>query len=156
SVHLSRPEGARGQGAPMAKAKKKATSRRGPPAGNKAPRKAAAKPPATKRTRVKGAPLAASRTTGGPVTLAEARALAQAQAPARAASMAIAPGKRAATHASVAEERQRLEDQVQAENERRIREYKATMSIMKARGVKGLTPAAAPMGVAAAPAAAAG
>ncbi len=87
---------------------------------------------------------AAVTVTSGPVTLAEAEALAKAQAPQRAALMAAAPAKRSATHESVAKERQKLDDQINAENERRIHEYKATMSVMKSRGVKGLAAAAVP------------
>lgn len=102
---------------------------------------AAAKRSAAKRARAATAPPA---TTGGPVTLAEAEALAQAHAPQRAVRKSAAVAERAATHASVANERKKLDDQINAENERRIREYKATMSIMKSRGVKGLAPAAAP------------
>jgi hypothetical protein len=127
----------------MAKAKK-TTPSRGLSAGKEAARKSAGKQPPVRRAPSKAVPTPASATAPGPVTLAEARALAQAQAPRRTGRRSVAATERAATHASVAEERQRLEDQIKAENERRIREYKATMSIMKRRGVKGLTPAAAP------------
>ncbi len=81
--------------------------------------------------------------TGGPVTLDEARALAQAPSPARTLRRAGAPAQQAATHASVADERDKLDNQIREENERRVREYKAMMDIMKSRGVKGLAPAAA-------------
>lgn len=118
----------------MAKAKKKATAKK--PAS---PKKVVLKK-FTKKSATKGSPASAAQNNqlGSPVTLKEAKALAQAQAPVSAAASAVAPAQQAATHLSVAEERQRLDNQIIEENERRIREYKATMAIMKARGVKGL------------------
>jgi hypothetical protein len=88
-------------------------------------------------------------TAGGPVTLAEAQALVQAQSPKRARRAKVS---RAATvvpstsPATVGAEREKLEKQNKEEIDRRIREYKATLSIMKQRGVKPLTakPARAP------------
>lgn len=79
--------------------------------------------------------------TGEPVTLDEAKALAQASAPKRAIRRTAAPAEVAVTHASVAEEREKLDTQIEEENERRIREYAATMTVMKSRGVKGLASA---------------
>src|SRR5262245_23094973 len=125
----------------MAKAKKTTSTRR-TTTGKKSATKAIGKQPSARRARPKAAASPASATAGGPVTLAEARALAQAQAPQRTVRRSAAPAVRTATHASVADERQKLEEQISAENERRIREYKATISIMKSRGVKGLAPAA--------------
>src|SRR4051794_8191623 len=75
----------------------------------------------------------------GPVTLREAKALAEARSPQRAmrGQAATVP---AASPASVGAERQKLAKQRREENKQRIREYKATLEIMKQRGVKGLTP----------------
>jgi hypothetical protein len=81
-------------------------------------------------------------TGAGPVTLDEARALARARQPKRA--LRRAPAGPPATAASVGEERERLEQQQRAERERRIREYAATLEIMKRRGAR----RAAPKGVA--------
>jgi hypothetical protein len=72
----------------------------------------------------------------GPVTLDEARSLAQAKRPAL-ASQAV--GKAAAPPASpaaVGAERQKLKKEQRDERARRIREYKATMEIMKRRGAR--------------------
>jgi hypothetical protein len=69
------------------------------------------------------------------VTLEEARALARAQQPKRAAKAAratVAPP----TPAAVGEERERLREQQRAERARRIRDYQATMEIMKRRGAR--------------------
>lgn len=77
---------------------------------------------------------------GGPVTLEQAKALARQRMPQRAvrrqggAVPAVSPQ-------SVGVERKRLEREQQRESQRRIREYKATMDIMKQRGVKGLATA---------------
>jgi hypothetical protein len=70
----------------------------------------------------------------GPVTLEEARALAQARQPTLALE---AVGKTAAPPASpaaVGAERQKLKKEQRDERARRVREYKATMDIMKKRG----------------------
>ncbi len=73
----------------------------------------------------------------GPVTLEEARAIARvrqvARAPMKAALRAKPP---AATPASVGEERKKLEKERQQELARRVRDYKATMSVMKKRGAR--------------------
>jgi hypothetical protein len=126
----------------MAKSKK-TTSARKPSPGKKAGKKAPAKSTTAKPTRCRATALPASAMTGGPVSLDEARALAQAPAPKRTMRRAAAPAQQAATHESVAKEREKLDQQINEENERRIREYAATMTIMKSRGVKGLAPAAA-------------
>ena len=73
----------------------------------------------------------------GPVTLAQARALTKVSAPLeRGAKAALAP----ASPATVGFERRKLEVKQGLERRRRIKEYKATLAIMKKRGVKGLAP----------------
>jgi len=72
--------------------------------------------------------------SAGPVTLAEAQALARAKQPSlaiRAARADIAPP---AWPAEIAEERRQQERRRREERERRIRDYKATMTILKKRG----------------------
>jgi hypothetical protein len=81
---------------------------------------------------------------GGPVTLEEARALARAAQPKRALRRAAA--RPPATPASVGEERERLAAEQRVERERRIREYKATMEIMKRRGTRRAAPKGAAKG----------
>jgi hypothetical protein len=81
----------------------------------------------TSRTRKAGAV--------GPVTLAQARALAKVSAPVeRGAKVALAP----ASPATVGFERRKLEVKQGLERRRRVKEYKATLALMKKRGVKGL------------------
>jgi hypothetical protein len=78
---------------------------------------------------------AAKAPAAGPVTLEEARALARAKRPrlaAKAARAKVAPP----TPEAVGEERERLREEQRAERARRIREYKATMEIMKRRGAR--------------------
>jgi hypothetical protein len=80
----------------------------------------------------------------GPVTLAEAKALAQAKQPklaVRAARKSAAPP---ASPAAVGAERKNLEKERREEFKRRIREYKATMEIMKKRGARRPRPKKAP------------
>ncbi len=117
--------------------------------------KARAKPAAKARAAVKKPAKAAARsaprprkapTVGGPVTLEEARALARAVQPKRA--LRRAPAGPPASPASVGEERERLEAQQRAERERRTREYKATMEIMKRRGARRAAPRRAAKGAA--------
>jgi hypothetical protein len=75
----------------------------------------------------------------GPVTLAQARALAKVRAPLeRGAKLALEP----ASPATVGLERHKLEKKQELERRTRIKEYKATLAIMKKRGVKGLAPRA--------------
>ena len=72
----------------------------------------------------------------GPVTLAEAKALAQAKQPklaVRAVRKGAAPP---ASPATVGAERENLEKERRDEFARRVREYKATMEIMKKRGAR--------------------
>ena len=115
--------------------------------------KARAKPVAKARTAVKKATKTAARSTarprkaptgGGPVTLEEARALASAAQPKRALRRALAGPP--ASPASVGEEREHLAAQQRAERERRKREYKATMEIMKRRGARRAAPKRAAKG----------
>ena len=72
----------------------------------------------------------------GPVTLAQARALSQVQAP---LSRGVKTALVATSPASVGLERRKLELKQDQERRRRIKEYKATLAIMKKRGVKGFT-----------------
>ena len=123
----------------------------------KAASKSAAAAGPSKQRALAGVEAKAPPTTGGPVTLEEALAMAEVRAPARTIRRGTALAKQATSHESVAKERQQLDDEILAENERRIQEYKATMSIMKARGVQGLAPrrdrrGAAPVAPAGAPA----
>jgi hypothetical protein len=75
----------------------------------------------------------------GPVTLAQARALAKVRAPLeRGAKLALEP----ASPVTVGLERRKLEKKQELERRQRIKEYKATLAIMKKRGVKGLAPRA--------------
>jgi hypothetical protein len=70
----------------------------------------------------------------GPVSLAEAKALAQAKHPKLAAVReSVAPPT---SPAAVGAERERLEKERRDEFTRRVREYKATMEIMKKRGAR--------------------
>jgi hypothetical protein len=96
---------------------------------------------AKKRTRrAKAAPVKAAA-GAGPVTLAQARALATVAAPV--ARTAKAAAVVTTSPAPVGIERRRLARSQQQERRRRIKEYKATLAIMKKRGVKGLAPKAA-------------
>lgn len=70
---------------------------------------------------------------GAPITLEDARALARVAKPMRATRRAlVAPP----TPATVGAERERLQQQRRNEREQRLREYKATLAIMKERGVR--------------------
>jgi hypothetical protein len=77
---------------------------------------------------------AAKAPVTGPVTLKQARAIAATTAPAAAVRKAMPPP----TPANVAIERQRLAAEQERDRRDRIREYKATLAVMKKRGVKGL------------------
>lgn len=79
----------------------------------------------------------ARRAESGPVTLAQARALAKVRAPVRRGAKAALV---TASPAQVGLERRKLELKQAQERRARIKEYKATLAIMKKRGVKGLTP----------------
>src|SRR5688572_21673752 len=79
----------------------------------------------------------ARRAQSGPVTLAQARALAKVRAPLRRGATAALV---TASPAKVGLERRKLELKQAQERRARIKEYKATLAIMKKRGVKGLAP----------------
>ena len=116
--------------------------------------KKAAKKTATKRAApaVKKKAAAAS----GPLTVAQARAMVQATPEPAAKKARAATGRRAAaprsagitalagdaTPATVAIERRKLKVQQRDERRQRQRDYKATLALLQARGVKGLPPAA--------------
>src|SRR3974390_3244483 len=70
----------------------------------------------------------------GPVTLAEAKILAQAKQPKLVVRAAHKSGVTLASPALVGAERKKLERERREEFNRRIREYKATMEMMKKRG----------------------
>jgi hypothetical protein len=84
------------------------------------------------RTRVRPV---SSKTRGGPVTLDEARALARTTV---AGFRSVEKASGGASPARVAFERKKLELERERERRRRTREYKATLAVMKRRGVKGL------------------
>ena len=94
---------------------------------------------AKKAARTKVGSRTRTRTTAadtGPVTLTEAKALAQAKQPKlaiRAVRKSAAPP---ASPAAVGAERENSEKERREEFKRRIREYKATMEIMKKRGAR--------------------
>lgn len=78
-----------------------------------------------------------------PLTLAQARALAQVPARKAATRSALRGAVATASPGTVGAERRKLRVQQREEIRRRTRDYKATLSIMKKRGVKGLGPDAA-------------
>jgi hypothetical protein len=80
----------------------------------------------------------------GPVTLAEAEELAQAQMAKRVRRRTTAVVPMDVSLEAVGEKRSEYEQQSRDEIAQRVREYTATMSIMKQRGVKGLVAAGAP------------
>lgn len=120
------------------KTPKKSTPKKAEPkkavAKKAAPEKAAPKTP-------KKAPRGPRRATisdGPPLTLEQAQAVVRStQAPRRGTRRALVVD---ATPASVGKEREQLEKQQREERERRVEEYKATMELLKKRGVKGLGP----------------
>jgi len=79
---------------------------------------------------------AKTATKTGPVTLAEARALALTRLPKSASRVGRKGAMPPASPAAVGSERQNLDKAWQEEINRRIREYKATMTIMKKRGAR--------------------
>jgi hypothetical protein len=116
----------------MARAGKRSNVRKAPPAKRgvkKAARKAVA--------RAKAAPAT------GPVTLDEARALAEAKQPKLAARAVRKTAAPPASPAAVGAEREKLREERREERARRVREYKATMAIMKRRGARRPRPKAA-------------
>jgi hypothetical protein len=104
----------------------------------KTPRKAArgSAKQAVAKAPSKTAKVAKAAPAAGPVTLAEAKAIAMAKQPkaaARAVRKAVAPP---ASPAAVGIERKKLRAEQRKEIARRVREYKATMTIMKQRGAR--------------------
>ncbi|MGD9850431.1 MAG: hypothetical protein AB7T38_04105 [Nitrospirales bacterium] len=103
---------------------------------------------ATKKTNPKKAPHTPKKSRiveiTGPLTLAQARAMVQSQPK----SPKRAPRRRSlgnvaiesASPGTVGAERKKLSLKNRRENQRRIREYKATLSLLKKHGVKGLMP----------------
>jgi len=103
------------------------------------PKRKTAKKAQRRSTRKTGAkkPAAKSIAPGaGPVTLNEARAMTVAKRPTLAMPKAAAP---ASSPAAVGAERKRLQKARANEFDRRIREYKSTMEIMKKRGARAPT-----------------
>ncbi len=98
--------------------------------------KPVAKSPARKKSHAR-TPRAAAPAAAGPVTLAQAQALVRARAPQHALRRQ-AGGAPAPLPNSVGAERRRRHVEQRREDQRRTREYQATMEIMKQRGVKGL------------------
>jgi hypothetical protein len=72
----------------------------------------------------------------GPVTLDEAKSLARAKHPKQAMRAVRKSAMPPASPAAVGAERERLENERREELARRVREYKATMAIMKKRGAR--------------------
>jgi hypothetical protein len=104
------------------------------PKGKKARKSAPVKARVKKKRRI--ARLRAIVPDTGPVTLEEARALAQATRPTLAFQDVGKTAAPPASPASVGAERQKLKKEQRDERARRIREYKATMEIMKRRGAR--------------------
>jgi hypothetical protein len=96
------------------------------------PKRKTAKKARRKTSPKKSAPKAILPPTG-PVTLDQARAMTVAKQPSLAIRKAAAP---AATPAPLGAERKRLQLARESEFDRRIREYKSTMEIMKKRGAR--------------------
>ena len=94
---------------------------------------------AKKAARTKAGSRTRTRTTAadtGPVSLTEAKALAQVRQPKLAMRAARKRAAPPASPAPVGAEREKLEKERREEFKRRIREYKATMEIMKTRGAR--------------------
>jgi hypothetical protein len=104
----------------------------------KQPRKTASKAPQAAARRRAVAP------TVGPVTLAEARALVQAKQPPQAMRQISEAAAPAASPGTVGAERKKLERQHREEIARRVRDYKATMAVMKKRGARRPQPEGVP------------
>jgi hypothetical protein len=75
----------------------------------------------------------------GPISLDEAQVLLSAQSPPKASKRSLQPVAEKTTLATIGKQRERLEKQDEMENERRIREYAALITLMKERGVKAPT-----------------
>lgn len=99
----------------------------------------------TRRRSVRSAPKARRRAAttraapAGPLTLEQARTLARAKAPIRAIRRSAARATRQTTLADIGNTRAALADAQRKERQRRIDEYRATLAILKQRGVKAPT-----------------
>lgn len=125
-------------------------AKRGIPKGGArpgAPAKKKAAKPATSKVRVERASAAAKpaprrrsalANDAGPLTLEQAQAQVSARAPKRALSRAAGPRARPE---DVGKAQERLAEQQDQELEQRIAEYKATLLLLKERGVRGLAKA---------------
>ena len=122
-LHRNRPSNSAATGAIMAASRKRTNAKK------VARAKMAAKARATKYTKT----IAANT---GPVTLAEARALARAKQPELAVRAIRKGASPPASPAAVGAERENLKKERRDEFARRVREYKATMTIMKQRGAR--------------------
>ena len=101
----------------------------------KAKQRRQAKKPVRAKARRK-APSKSAAPTSGPVTLAEAKLLAHAKQPKLAAKSATKRATLPESPAPVAAEREERDKRWREEVKRRVREYKATMGIMKRRGAR--------------------
>jgi len=119
--------------AKAAKRKSKAVTKR---AKKQAAKKQATKKQATKKASPPRAALRALPPPTGPVTLSEARALVLAKQPKLAKSALRKATVPPASPGTVGAEREKLGQQRRKEIEQRVREYKATMAIMKKRGAR--------------------
>jgi len=105
-----------------------------------AKRKSTKKAVPTKKAATTKARTTAAAPAAGPVTLAEARALVLAKEP-KLAKRAVSKGAMPpASPATVGAERKKLEQERREELARRVRDYKATMAIMKKRGARAPQP----------------
>lgn len=103
------------------------------------------KPAAKARRAATPAKAAPPAREDGPVSLAQAKAAAQAPAKAKSLASTARGAPRSvdvdtASPGAVGAERKKLELKQRREIKQRIRDYKATLAIMKKRGVKGLAP----------------
>ena len=95
-----------------------------------------AKRKSTRKAAPKKTRAAAVAPRSGPVTLSEARALARAKQPEIAARALREAAQPPASPVRVGEEREKLAQERRREIARRVRDYKATMAIMKKRGAR--------------------
>ena len=148
--------GRKGQTRSAAKSAKTAAKTPAKKSARAPAKQAAATPVVAKRNSTKKptAPATSKVPASGPLTLDEARTLVVAKRPqamARSAAAAIPP----TTPGVVAQERERLRKVQDAELARRVRDYKATMAILKERGARSPARGMAPSSAGRAPAAAA-
>jgi hypothetical protein len=115
----------------MARAAKRKKARKAAPAKARAKTRPKTRPKARPKARAK-----AVAPDTGPVTLDEAKALAQAKQPKLALRAVRKTAAPPASPAPVGAEREKLNKERRDERARRVREYKATMEIMKRRGAR--------------------